>query len=67
MNGKLYEGKAKYTDLFTREATDEEIQADWKQIEKEKDGEWGEKEQKAFEENMGMTVEQWRATVRAKF
>ena len=67
LNGKLYDGKAKYTDLFTREATDEEIQADWKQIEKEKDGEWGEKERKAFEKNMGMTVEQWRATVRAKF
>ena len=67
LNGKLYEGKAKYIDLFTRVATDEEIAADLKQIEKEKNGEWGEKELKAFEENMGMTVEQWRATVRAKF
>ena len=67
LKGKLYEGKAKYIDLFTRVATDEEVNADLKQIEKEKDGEWGEKEQKAFEENMGMTVEQWRATVRAKF
>ena len=67
LKGKLYEGKAKYIDLFTRVATDEEIAADLKQIEKEKNGEWGEKELKAFEENMGMTVEQWRATVRAKF
>ena len=67
LNGKLYEGKAKYIDLFTRVATDEEIAADLKQIEKEKSGEWGEKELKAFEENMGMTVEQWRATVKAKF
>ena len=67
LEGKLYEGKPKYIDLFTRIATDEEIEADLKQIEKERNGEWGEEELKAFEENMGMTVEQWRATVKAKF
>lgn len=67
LNGKLYQGKPKYADLFTRIATDEEIEADLQQIQKEKDGEWDEENLKAFEENMGMTVEQWRATVKAKF